>query len=389
MTIHDLRVIDTDTHVVEPPDLWTSRIPARYGDRVPHVRWDAATERDMWFAGDERLGAAGMPAAAGWHEHPPLHPARFAEIDPDCWDPVHRAAMMDRLGIDVQILYPNVAIFNVATLMAMDDPTLQLACIAAYNDFQVDWCDTVPGRYVAITALPFWDLDLTLAEMERCAARGHRGIAFTQNPAAFCLPKLTDRYWDPMWASAEEKQLSVNFHIASGGDVQALMESGHQDNGMHANYAAMGVSHFLSNARTIAQLVTGGICHRFPTLKFVSVESGIGWIPFALESLDWQWLNCGVHKEHPEYDLLPSEYFRRQIYGCFWFERDSARFGIDALGVDNVMFETDYPHPTSMSPGPASAAITPRAYVEQELSHLTVDQLRAVLSGNAERVYRL
>jgi hypothetical protein len=90
----------------------------------------------------------------------------------------------------------------------------------------------------------------------------------------------------------------------------------------------MGVSFFLANARTIAQLVTGGICHRFPTLNFVSVESGVGWIPFALSALDWQWKNCGVREEHPEYDLLPSEYFQRQIYGCFWFERDTA---LDAI----------------------------------------------------------
>ena len=81
------------------------------------------------------------------------------------------------------------------------------------------------------------------------------------------------------------------------------------------------------NAKTIAQLITGGICHRFPDLDFVSVESGIGWIPFALAALDWQWQNCGVPAEHPEYDLLPSEYFRRQIYGCFWFERDTAAHG--------------------------------------------------------------
>ena len=76
-----------------------------------------------------------------------------------------------------------------------------------------------------------------------------------------------------------------------------------------------------ATSRVIANLITGGVCHRFPNLKFVSVESGVGWIPFALEHLDWQWKNCGVPQEHPEYDLLPSEYFMRQMYGCFWFER--------------------------------------------------------------------
>ena len=100
-----------------------------------------------------------------------------------------------------------------------------------------------------------------------------------------------------MWRSAEEKGLPVNFHIASG-DLDPF-NVGHPDNGPHANYAAMGVSFFMANAKTIAQLITGGICHRFPELNFVSVESGIGWIPFALAALDWQWQNCGVAKRAP------------------------------------------------------------------------------------------
>ena len=102
--------------------------------------------------------------------------------------------------------------------------------------------------------------------------------------------------------------------------------------GPHANYAGFGVQFGMANVRVIANLITGGVCHRFPGTKFVSVESGIGWIPFAMEHLDWQWLNCGVTIEHPEYDLLPSEYFKRQMYGCFWFERGTVKSSIDQLG---------------------------------------------------------
>ena len=115
----------------------------------------------------------------------------------------------------------------------------------------------------------------------------------------------------------------------------------------------------------------------------MSVESGVGWIPFALEALDWQWRNCGVHLEHPEYDLLPSEYFRRQIYGCFWFERDSAVAAIDQIGADNVLYETDFPHPTSMSPGPASVAQRPDDYLRSNFAHLDETSLRKILHDNA------
>jgi predicted TIM-barrel fold metal-dependent hydrolase len=151
----------------------------------------------------------------------------------------------------------------------------------------------------------------------------------------------------------------------------------------------MGVSFFMGNARTIASLICGGICHRFPSLKFVSVESGVGWIPFALDSLDWQWKNCGVHLEHPEYDLLPTEYFKRQIYGCFWFETDAARFAIDRLGDENILYETDFPHPTSMSPGPATAAVPPRDFLEDNFSDLPETTLNRILHDNAARLYHL
>ena len=386
-SISDIPIVDVDTHVVEPPDLWTSRMSSRWGDLVPHVRWDEANQEEAWFMGDQRLGAVGGAAMAGWHEYAPFHPRRWEDTDPATSDPAKRLAVMDEYGIHAQVLYPNVAVFDARTILAMNEPELQLSLIRAYNDYLTDLAAFAPGRYIPASSLPFWDLDETLAEIDRCAAHGHKGIVFTQDPSFFGLPELTDRYWDPMWASAQEKGMPVNFHIASG-DID-VFHIGNEQNGVHANYAAMGVSFFMSNARTISQLITGGICHRFPELNFVSVESGVGWIPFALEALDWQWKNCGVHLEHPEYDLLPSEYFRRQIYGCFWFERDSALSAIDQLGADNILYETDFPHPTSMSPGPASVAQRPDDYLRSNFAGLDEPSTRKILHDNAARIYHL
>ena len=383
----EIPIIDTDTHVVEPPDLWTSRVSAKWGDKVPHVRWDDTAGEEAWFTSDTRLSAVGAPAMAGWHEYPPYHPRRWEDTDPKTWDPHRRLQVMDDYGIQAQVLYPNVAVFDAKNLLRMGDSELQLRCIQAYNDYLTEWATLAPGRFIPVASLPFWDLDLTLAEIERTAADGHRGIVFSQNPAAFGLPKLTDRFWDPMWRSAEEKGLPVNFHIASG--EMDMFEVGVPENGEHANYALMGISFFMGNAKTISEIICGGICHRFPELKFVSVESGVGWIPFALAGLDWQWQNCGVPQEHPEYDLLPSEYFRRQIYGCFWFETDTAISAIEQLGPDNVLYETDFPHPTSMSPGPATTARRPDDYVRETLSGLDEVALRKVLHDNAARLYGL
>jgi uncharacterized protein len=386
--IGEIPIIDVDTHLVEPPDLWTSRMPSSLGDLVPHVKWDADRQEEAWFVGDQRLAPVASAAQAGWPEFPPDHPRRWSDADPVTWDPKLRLGRMDEYGVHAQILYPNVALFGSALLQGVADASLPVQYLQAYNDYQTDFSSVAPSRFLPMTSLPFWDLDATLKEIDRCAAAGHKGIVFSQDPSAFGLPQLTDRHWDPMWASAQEKGLPVNFHIASG-DMSLFHNSGHPDNGAHANYASMGVSFFMGNARTIAQLICGGICHRFPQLNFVSVESGVGWIPFALDSLDWQWLNCGVPKEHPEYDLLPSEYFKRQIYGCFWFERETALFSIERLGPNNILFETDFPHPTSMSPGPASSAVAPPDYIKSTFSGLPEDTLRKILHDNAARIYHL
>ncbi len=384
----DILVIDTDTHVIEPPDLWTSRLSVqRWGDMVPHVKWDEASGEESWFFGDKKIYGAATPAMAFWHEYPPNHPRRLSDADPSTWDASKRLAKMDEFGIHAQVLYPNVAGFGTGRFLEVGDPELMLACVRAYNDYLIDFGSVAPDRFVAVAAVPFWDVDLSVQEIRRAASIGHKGIMFGNQPEAWGEPDLTSRHWDPIWAVAQELELSINFHIAAG-DVSNV-RTGTPEHGEHASFASFGVQFFLGNAATIAKLVCGGICHRFPRLNFVSVESGIGWIPFALASLDWQWKNCAVAIEHPEYDLLPSEYFRRQIYGCFWFEQETALQAIDLLGPDNIFYETDFPHPTSMTPGPATFAQAPRDYAAAALGGLPADTLHKILHDNAARVYHL
>ena len=193
-----------------------------------------------------------------------------------------------------------------------------------------------------------------------------------ESPALHVMKMLIDK---------GAKVTYINFHIGSGD--MSIFDAAYEGAGRHANYAGFGVQFGIGNVRVIANLITGGACHRFPNLKFVSVESGVGWIPFALEHLDWQWKNCGVPQEHPEYDLLPSEYFVRQMYGCFWFERLAVKAAIDALGPDWILYESDFPHPTSMAPGPASAAVEPRQYIADTLGDLPEHVLRKILHDNA------
>jgi predicted TIM-barrel fold metal-dependent hydrolase len=391
--LSSIKLIDTDTHVQEPPDLWTSRVPAEYVDRVPTMRFDEELGCDMWYLRDVRLLAPGSTAFAGHDEYPPFGPKRFTDIPAELWDPKSRLATMDEFGIHAQVLYPNIATFASRNFVFGDDAEIHDLCIEVYNDFLTEFSSIAPDRFLPMAAVPFWDIDKSVAELERCRAAGHRGFLFTQDPSAFGLPGLFSQHWDPIWSAAQEMGMAVNFHIgtAIGPEKEAIgvkkEHVGTEELGIHAAYAMATVPVVLANANTLSMLTAGGVCHRFPRLNFVLVESGVGWLPYVLDLLDWQWKGAGAFKEHPE-RMLPSEYFQRQIYGSFWFEDRTAIFAIEQF-ADNVLFETDFPHPINLWPGPASPAPHPRDHLALVFAGFDDKTVRKVLHDNAARVYNI
>jgi predicted TIM-barrel fold metal-dependent hydrolase len=383
MTLFErFQVIDVDTHITEPADTWTSRVSRRWGDAVPHVeRQDGA---DVWVLNGQRWAKPGNTAMAGFDGTLPEGPATYEDMHPAAWNPTARVAFMDEQQIRAQVLYPNIGGFGGGGWLDQGDPAFALECVQAYNNFQIDFASVAPDRLLPIVSLPFWDVEASVAEIERCVGAGHRGINFCNQPEAFGQPNLWDQHWDPIWEAAKDTGVTVNFHIGGGRIGEQIM--GGLDMGFRANFSRISSLLFVDNLRCISNLIHGGVCHRFPDVKFVSVESGVGMIPGALEAFDWQWRNGGVVTEHPEYDLLPSEYFRRQIYGCFWYERDSLTSALLAY-PDNMMFETDFPHPTCQHPGPQTPAVEPANYAESALISLPDEVLRKVLVSNAAELY--
>jgi predicted TIM-barrel fold metal-dependent hydrolase len=225
--------------------------------------------------------------------------------------------------------------------------------------------------------------------MERCKEKGHKGILFAHTFEALGLPNLHDERWVPILDAAQSLELPVNFHIgfnagASDETADIFADQLHMPRRDTVEQTALA---FMSNARAITMLIVHGVCERFPRLKFVPVESGFGWIPFLLQGLDWQWRNNAMRTEHPGW-LLPSEYFRRQIYATMWFERPALEH-LDEW-QDNVMWETDYPHPTAQWPTPSSDAPMPSAAaIEATLGHVSPAVRRKVLHDNAVGVYAL
>jgi predicted TIM-barrel fold metal-dependent hydrolase len=392
----DVRVIDTDSHVIEPADLWTSRIPARYGDAVPQVAVrPGGTGRPRWRVGDTWLHTPGVFGIAGWPEYPPSMPVTYDDIDPGGFDPRARLERMDEYGLYAQVMYPNLIGFESHAFIELG-PELSLLCTEAYNDFQTDFASADPDRLLPIAMVPFWDLEAAPKEILRCREMGHRGILFANQYERIGLPPFYDPYWDPVYEVAQDTEMSVNFHIGFSTGARLLAPQRpkyvgqtsveEDERKVDVTWTAMRNTMLMinSNGETIANIITTGLLDRFPRLKFVSVESGMGYVPYLLECLDWHWKAHGVFRYVP---TLPSEYFRRQCYGTFWFETTTLSH-LEQY-PDNFMFETDYPHSTSLSPGPASPADLPSVHINKHLSRLPFEVAEKALWRNAADLYRV
>lgn len=380
------RAIDTDTHITEPADTWTARVSTkRWGERVPHVK--RVEGRDLWFIGDQIVGAPGFVTMAGFNGSIPDGPMGYDDIPASAHDASERLRHMDAEGIHAQVLYPNLGGFGSGGFLALKDPELMLECVRAYNDFLVDWCSADPKRLVPVAAMPFWDVNECVKEVERAVARGHRAVLACSQPDYWGEPPLASAHWDPFWAAVQDAGVPVSFHIGSG-DISDLLTDP-VGIGQRANFARISSMLFMQNVTCIADLIFGGVCHRFPKLPLVSVESGVGWILSYLEAADWQFTNSETRREHPEYDLLPSEYFRRQVYGCFWFESEGLAASLAKL-PDNLMWETDFPHPTCQHPGlEGGVAQRPADYAERVFRGVPEATIEKVLHGTAARLYGL
>jgi predicted TIM-barrel fold metal-dependent hydrolase len=381
-------IIDTDTHLTEVPDLWTSKLPLDvWGEDVPHVIYDERKGVERWVVGGRKItGVAGF-ASSRWHEYPPSFPPTLAEADPAAYDAALRVRRMDESGITSEVVFPNLYGFQIHAFLGMKDPQLRFECIRVYNDHIAEMAAHHPGRFILLAALPFWDVEESVREIQRCHAMGFKGIMFPSKPYKLDLPPLEDPHWRPLFEVAQELRLPVNFHIGfqqfSEEELRAFL--GRKQT--RWNYARESAMTMMGLSEALGDVVASPVCHQYPDLKFVLVESGFGWIPYFLDALDWQWINTGAMKEYPEREL-PSYYFRNNVMCAFWFERQTVK-AMAHLYPDNIMFESDFPHSTSLSPGPASSSGTPREMAEIAVRELPDDLARKILYGNAARLFGL
>jgi uncharacterized protein len=378
-------IIDTDTHVTEPPDLWTSRLPSSWGDSVMHVRWDDEHQADVWVVGDEIIGrtwgllAYGSRHVAGSEAD---RPKTRNDVHPATWDQAERVKVMDSIGIRTAVLYPNYGGLSARRFINMKSLEIAEAHLRAYNDYQLEWANNFPGRFVPMLVIPFWDLPGAVTEIERMAGKGFGGIVTTGAPQIHGQPLIADPHWNPLWQACVDANLSVSFHIGSGNSnaPSAMLES-LMPPATHLAYTA--VPAMLENSRFLLDLLLSGVLVRYPTLKFASVESGLGWVPFVLEAADYHFKKARNElRDHPWGDLLPSDLFRRQVYVNFWFEHLQPSL-VEAVGVDNILFETDFPHRTCLEKEDVDQVLA------EMYANLQPDVCEKILWRNAADLYSL
>jgi predicted TIM-barrel fold metal-dependent hydrolase len=403
-SLRGIKIVDVDTHLTEPGDIWTSRAPREYAELVPRI---VATEdlgpalraqaqeramlgqtskQSVWVVGNDTvLGPAGNGSVIN-RRNEKVRGSIFidwpvGEASPAASFVEPRVAMMDALGVWAQVIYPNVVGFGGQNFALIPDMKLRNLCATLWNDAMAENQQESGQRLFGMAMLPWWDIDASVREIERVHGLGLKGVVMSADPQTAGQPDLAERHWDPVWEALEACGLPLNFHVGASATQRSYFGTTPWPSFSNEKKLAVGSAMLqLGNARILANVIFSGICDRFPGLKIVSVESGIGWIPFFLEGLDYQAAESNV-----EFELRPSEYFQRQMYACFWYEGRAGQRFIDdarAVGIDNCMFETDFPHPTCLYPEPIR-------HVAPSLELVDYETRKKLLSTNAARVYNL
>jgi predicted TIM-barrel fold metal-dependent hydrolase len=400
-SLGDLRIVDADCHFTEPPDLWTSRAPASFKDRVPRV--ELVNGQHSWMIGDQIWigGAGGNVIGKGGTKTLGVLSLPRDQIDDACWKVKDRLDLMDRQGVYAEVIYPNAVGFSSNTMFGISDIEFRDTVSKIYNDYLIDMQNESGERLLPQALLPIWDMDLTVKELQRLHEAGIRGFTLTDKPHLVGLPDLDDPYFAPMWAAANEVGTVLSFHIGSGVPARPMQDKSDAPDqasttviagpnpdlywssfGPQRRLAVLATQFYMSNARIIINLCMSDMFDRYPDVKIVSAESGIGWVPFILEAMEYQLDEMvTTPQESSLQQRRPKEYFHSNIYVMTWFEQAAWRV-IDEIGVDNIMVETDVPHPTTLYPNT-------RQHFANVAAHLSDEDRRKVFQDNGAKIYRL
>jgi predicted TIM-barrel fold metal-dependent hydrolase len=373
-------VISADCHIDLiwlPPDLFTANASAAFKDRMPYVvegergrEW--VTKNGASFGLDAGMGSAGRPyqpgvihrsdrmASTGLYDDEQKKIRRLT--DPDL-----RLQDQDRDGVQAEVLYGVLG----ATSRLNDDEAAGEVC-RIYNDWLADFCSKQPDRYAGLANIPNHSIEAAVGEIERAARRGAvRGLEIARK---YDMTPLWDPWWTPVWDAAAASGLPLHFHTIGGARRDFSKLNGKT---LLAARAASITSFQMHMADVLMSIIFAGVLEHRPQLKIVIGEAGTGWIPYILDRMDAEW-----EDQFKELDLKmkPSGYWYRQCYATYQSDPVGVKL-IDELGVDNIMWGSDFPHPDGIWPDS-------QEYIQKELGHLPADVRKKIVCDNAAKLYR-
>ncbi|MDO8731403.1 MAG: amidohydrolase family protein [Actinomycetota bacterium] len=368
----DTQIVSVDDHVVEHPRVFLDRLPAKYADAAPRI--ENIEGADWWIYEGQKASNFATNAVAGKpHKEFGQEPRSYSDMLLGCYQIEDRIKDMDIEGIHAQLCFPTFAGFAGSALAQSKDFKLAELVIQAYNDFIIDeWCAPYPDRQIPLMLVPYWDVEATVREINRTAAKGAKSITFPELPDRIGLPSWHTTHWDPVLAACQEANLPLSLHFGSGGFPLV------SDEGRTSNFT-VGISLFgLNSASALAELLLSPVFHKFPGVKMALSEGGIGWMPYMLERIDYVWDRHRWYNDVNR-EIKPSDLFKDHVYGCFIVDEAGVR-NRDLIGVDNIMFESDYPHSDSNWPHT-------RKLLEATMTDVPDDEAQKITEWNARKLY--
>jgi predicted TIM-barrel fold metal-dependent hydrolase len=376
-------IISADDHVQETPDLWEKRLPAGMRDRAPKiVTLEDGASAWAWEGTTRRLG---MDVWAGREVREPkdLETVPWEKVNPATYDPYARIKAMDDDNIYAAVLYPNfarafVGMWLHGTHNMSLDREYSVACIQAYNDFIGDFCATSPKRLIPIGIIPLQSVDIAIAEIKRFARKGIRGGLIPPEPGSGLF--WNDPKFEPVWKTMADLNVVINLHTGAQAGVKLPSTQSNLPGAGPGSPEATSTLNRMMKAIPVTTLLWSGIFDRYPNLKFVAVETDVGWLSYIRHRAEWVYKNSKKRwTVTPSLKHNPGYYFGRNLYATF--QDDYAGIhGREMIGVDAICWASDFPHPETTWPHTKESLTTSFEGVPE-------DEFRKMVSGNSARLY--
>ncbi|MCY4448226.1 MAG: amidohydrolase family protein [Chloroflexi bacterium] len=367
-------IFDSDMHIMEPPDLWQRYIDERYKSAAP-VGITSENVRDLRISWPDLAkiadgtGAGGTTINRRGHNYE-KNQVLYKEHSSRGWDSYCQLEAMEAEGIDVAVMFPSRGL---SVLTRPDiDAGLGAAIARAYNDWMYDFCSVDPNRMFGAGMISVYDINDAVAEARRAVQElGFKAVFVRSNVVNG--RNWHDAWYDPLWETLQELDVPIGFHEASGSMSKQAGE--HFDNFMLRRVYAQPFEQMMG----LGSFVGGGVLERHPDLRVAFLEANCAWIPWLLWRIE-EMHELELDAYMPELQESPIELFKRQCWVSIEPDEDPARYAIDYIGNDQLVFSTDYPHGDSRYPN----AVT--AFLELDI---TDEDKRKILWDNCARFYKV